>query len=132
MLMLHSAQSKDLVAILSGGNACIFSRRRLGSMFILPLRPLQRAAGLIIIASLMSGCFQTAGAALQATMTPQGGVVIQLPSPVPTTEVPPPTAITPETGVSTPLVTDTPSVPTLVFATQTGLPALPSDTRSEE
>lgn len=97
-------------------------------MFILPIRSLQRAAGLIIIASLMSGCFQTAGAALQATMTPQGGAVVQLPSAVPTTEVPPPTAITPATQVTTPLATNTVSVPTLVFATQTGLPALPSDT----
>ena len=91
----------------------------------LPLRPLQRAAGLIIIASLMSGCFQTAGAALQATMTPQGGAAITIASPLPTTEVPPPTAITPVAEL--PTVSET-VVPQLVFATATGIPPLTTDT----
>ncbi len=83
----------------------------------LPMRPLQRAAGLIVFASLMSGCFQTVGAALQATMTPQGGAAITVASP-------PPTAITPVAVVST----LTAPVPQLVFATATGIPALPTDT----
>ncbi|MHB8629558.1 MAG: LysM peptidoglycan-binding domain-containing protein [Aggregatilineales bacterium] len=90
----------------------------------LPMRPLRRAAGLIIFASLMSGCFQTAGAALQATMTPQGGAAITVASPLPTAQVPPPTAITPIALVSTLTAT----VPQLVFATATGIPALPADT----
>ncbi len=94
----------------------------------LPLRPLQRAAGLIIIASLMSGCFQTAGAALQATMTPQGGAAITIASAFPTTEVPPPTAITPVGQLPTVSETVAPTVPQLVFSTATGISAPPTDT----
>ncbi len=60
------------------------------------IKTFRLAASLAVFAVLVSGCFQGVGAALEATVTPNGGAAIALVpsvSPIPTTELPPPTAI---------------------------------------
>ncbi len=89
-------------------------------MRILPIRPLRRTAGFFLFTGLLlgaSGCFQTAGAALNATMTPQGGSVVNTIPTVAKTEAPPPTAIALAASLS-------PTTAQLVFATAT-LPPSP-------
>lgn len=59
----------------------------------LKLRPFGLTASLILIALVASGCFQTAGAALEATSTPPGGPIFPVTPEPPTATLPLPTAI---------------------------------------
>jgi len=88
------------------------------------IRSLRLTVSLFAFAALVSGCFQTAGAALDATVTPPGGaVIVAVASASPTTQVAPPTAISPT--VIIPSATNT-AQPGLLFASQTPLPVTPS------
>jgi len=101
-------------------------------------RSLAQAIGLIGFSVIVSGCFQTAGAQVQATNTPPGGVAIQpvtgstlspVGSPAATTLIAPPTAIT--LIAAAPTTSATATVAQLVFAQPTGSAtdtALPTDT----
>ena len=94
----------------------------------LPIRPLRRTVGFVVFAGFIlgtSGCFQTAGAALDATMTPQGGSVISALPTLATTEAPPPTAIALAASPLPPL-SGSPTTQQLQFTTATGSPS-PTD-----
>ncbi len=81
------------------------------------------AAGLMVFSILVSGCFQTAGAALESTATPQGGAVVAAGPTMTATELPPPpTAITPQ-------ITLTPTIQQLQFMTDTPTGAPPTGTQ---
>jgi LysM repeat protein len=86
----------------------------------LNLRPFGLTASLVLIALVVSGCFQTAGAALDATSTPQGGPAF-VPAASPTSDLP--TAITfPPTEVLTETPTETPTIDIIQFPSETATP----------
>lgn len=86
------------------------------------LRPFGLAASLILFSLVASGCFQTAGAALEATATPPGGIVFAPVAVVPSATVPLPTPIILPTSEAT-------RTPTLIgFPTETPTPLFPSET----
>lgn len=89
-------------------------------MRLFDARSFRLSASLLVFSILVSGCFQTAGAALEATATPQGGAVVTVINPV--TEVPPPTAVA---AAISPTVTVAP----LQFVTAAGPSALPTETQ---
>ncbi len=82
------------------------------------LRPFGLTASLVLIALTASGCFQTAGAALESTSTPQGG-----PAFVATPSVPPPTEALP-TVIFAP--TETPNL--VQFPSETPVVGFPTET----
>lgn len=81
------------------------------------IRPLH-LLGMLAFATVVSGCFQTVGAALEATATPPGGIVI---AEAFTATLPLPTAITP-------VLSATPTVAQLSFPNETATPSFPTGT----
>lgn len=85
------------------------------------LRPFGLTASLVLIALTASGCFQTAGAALESTSTPQGGVVFSV-----TSTVPPATEALP-TVIFAP--TETPNL--VQFPSETPVVGFPTETPAQ-
>jgi LysM repeat protein len=91
------------------------------------LRSFGLAVCLLTFSLVVSGCFQTAGAALDATITPPGGVMIALAPSTTPTDLPIPTAITPlptltPDFIQFPTLTFTPEFPTLTPQPQLQFP----------